>query len=285
MKENSDKPLAWITGAGGLIGNAIAIAAKSQGRWCFRPITRADFDLLDFAAVDRLFARERPNLIIHCAAISRDRDCEANPPLARVVNIEATRHLSELAADIQFIFFSTDLVFDGAKGEYVETDPVNPLALYAQTKAQAEEWILKNSRHTIIRTSLTSGVSPTGNRAFNEEMCHAWREDRALKLFVDEFRCPIAADVTARALWELANSAARGIFHLAGSAKLSRYEIGLLVAAQYPKLNPQIVPSSRKDYKGPPRPADTSLNCSKVQKLLSFPLPSFGVFAPSAKGT
>jgi dTDP-4-dehydrorhamnose reductase len=267
------KPIAWVTGAGGLIGNAIVLAAGNSN-WQVRPITRADLDLLDFKSVENLFAKEGPALIIHCAAVSRDRDCEASPTLAHEVNVKATEHLAALAENSQFIFFSTDLVFDGTRGNYSENDPVNPLALYAQTKAQAEEIILKNPRHTIVRTSLTTGRSPTGNRSFTEDMARAWKEGKALNLFVDEFRCPIPATATARAIWELATSREGGIFHLAGSDRLSRYEIGLLIAAQHPELNPKIIPSSRKDYKGPSRPADTSLNCSKIQKLLSFPLPS-----------
>jgi len=68
---------------------------------------------------------------------------------------------------------------------------------------------------------------------------------------------------------------ATGTFHLCGAEKLSRYEIGRLLAEKHPELQPKIVAGSRKDYTGPPRPADTSLNCSKVQQILSFPLPRF----------
>jgi dTDP-4-dehydrorhamnose reductase len=94
-----------------------------------------------------------------------------------------------------------------------------------------------------------------------------------LKLFTDEFRCPIPAVATARAVWELIARHQTGTYHIAGSERLSRWEIGQLFAARSPQLNPKFEAASLRDYQGPPRPGDSSLNCVKAQKLLSFPLP------------
>jgi dTDP-4-dehydrorhamnose reductase len=222
-----------------------------------------------------MFAQDKPQLVVHCAALSKSPACQANPELARLVNVEVTERLAGLASDIPFLFFSTDLVFDGAKGDYTEEDPVHPLSVYAETKAAAEEIVLGNPLHTVVRTSLNGGTSPTGDRGFNEEMRQAWKAGRTLNLFVDEFRCPIAAEVTAKAVWELTRSGFAGLYHLAGSERLSRWEIGRLLAARWSRLRPAIQPGSLKDHQGPPRSPDTSFNCSKIQRLLSFPLPGF----------
>jgi dTDP-4-dehydrorhamnose reductase len=171
------------------------------------------------------------------------------------------------------VFFSTDLVFDGSKGNYIEIDAVNPLSIYAETKVAAEKFVLKNPRHAVLRTSLNSGASPGGRTAYNEQLRDAWQREKTAKLFVDEFRCPIAAAATARATWEVAASDASGLFHLAGAERLSRLQIGRLLAARHPELNARIDACSLAEYDGLPRPPDTSLNCAKVQKLLSFPLP------------
>jgi len=270
----SQLSVAWITGAGGLIGNyLIQTASQFAPARRVRGLTRAQLDLLDFVAVSRAFHGERPQLIIHCAAMSKSPDCQAQPELARRINVEATVRLAELAAEIPFVFFSSDLVFDGRKGSYVETDPVGPLSVYAGTKVAAERIVLANPRHTVIRTSLNGGTSPAGDRGFNEQMRLAWQAGRTLKLFTDEFRCPIPAVVTARATWELVNKNQAGLFHVAGGERLSRLQIGQLIAARWPQLNPKFEAASAKDYPGAPRPADSSLNCAKAQKLLSFPLP------------
>jgi dTDP-4-dehydrorhamnose reductase len=262
----------WVTGAGGLIGSWLLKTAP-RGFSEVIGLTRAQLDLTDPAAVRKAFERQRPGLLIHCAALSRNPACEANPALARKLNVEVTARLAQLAIDIPFIFFSTDLVFDGRKGNYDESAEVNPLSVYAETKAQAERVVLTNPKHTVVRTSLNCGISPTGDRGLDEQLCQAWRAGKILRLFTDEFRCPIPAEVTARAVWELTARTEAGLFHLAGSERLSRWQIGQLIAARCPELNPKLEPGSARDYSGPLRPADTSLNCAKIQKLLSFPLP------------
>lgn len=244
-------------------------------------LTRDRLDLTDASAVREAFRRQEPQLVIHCAALSKSPECEANPALARKLNIEVTARLAELAAEIPLVFLSTDLVFDGRLGNYDETAPVNPLGVYAETKAAAEQVILANPKHTIIRLSLNGGTSPTSDRGFNEQMRRAWQAGQTLRLFTDEFRSPIAAAATARAIWELAARNQPGLYHVAGSERLSRWQIGQLLAARWPQLNPRIEPGSLKEYKGAPRAPDTSLNCAKVQRLLAFRLPGLAEWLSS----
>lgn len=266
-------PLIWITGAGGLIGHHLV---RSASRWASRyrvcGTTRNEIDLTDPGAVRDAFRRLSPSAVIHCAALSTTDLCQKEPALARKTNVEATARLAALAETIPFVFFSTDLVFDGTAGWYDETAQVSPLHVYGETKAEAERIVLANPRHTVIRTSLTAGISPTGDRAFNEQMRRAWQEGRTLRLFIDEFRCPLAVTQTVRAVWELLQLDQPGLYHLAGTERLSRWQIGRLVAERYPEVSPRLSAVSRLDYSGPPRPADTSLNCQKLQGRLSFPL-------------
>jgi dTDP-4-dehydrorhamnose reductase len=273
MSADSHPNTAWITGAGGLIGSYLVKAAPAN--WKARPLHHGDVDLLDFDRVNLLMNVEPPGLIIHCAAMTKNPVCDAHPELAMKVNRDVTVNLAAQAAaqGIRFVFLSTDLVFDGKKGNYKENDAVSPLGIYAKTKAFAEEIVLSNRKQTVVRTSLNAGHSPTGDRAFNEEMRKAFAAGQTLSLFEDEFRCPIPAEVTARAIWEIVGES--GIFHLCGAERLSRYEIGRLVAANHPELNPKIVRGSLRDYKGSPRSPDTSMDCSKIQAKLSFPLPKF----------
>ena len=262
----------WITGAGGLIGNYLVQSALAPGT-TVRGLTRAALDLADSSAVRAEFRRQHPELVVHCAALSKSPDCEANPALARRLNVEVTALLAELAARIPLVFLSSDLVFDGRSGNYDESAPLNPLSVYAETKVAAEQIVLANPNHTVIRTSLNGGTSPTGDRGFNEQMRRAWHAGRTLRLFTDEYRCPMAAAVTARAIWELVGQGRTGLYHVAGGERMSRYQIGQLLAARWPQLHPRIEAASLKEYTGAPRAPDTSLNCSKAQKLLSFRLP------------
>jgi dTDP-4-dehydrorhamnose reductase len=292
----SNMPCVWITGAGGLIGSHLVRCPSgapisnrlsgftpptdqppdSPSTWQVHALTRNQLDLCDFPAVERAFRAEHPDLVIHCAALTQSPLCQSEPEQAWRINVQATKHLAQLAEAIPFVFFSTDLVFDGQRGSYNESAPPNPLSIYAETKLAAELVVLANPRHTVVRTSLNAGHSPTLDRGLDEQLRVAWERHQKTRLFTDEFRSPIPASVTARAVWEIANQGRTGLYHVAGAQRLSRWEIGQLVAARYPHLKPQIEPASLKDYAGPPRPPDTTLDCRKIQEVLSFRLPAFG---------
>lgn len=270
------KPRVLITGAAGLIGGyLVRTAARWAPQWEVHGLTRAEADLTDPALVKELWRHHHPQLVVHGAALSRTGACEQNPALARRINVEATRYLADLARDIPFVFLSSDQVFDGSKAWYVETDGVNPLNVYGHTKAEAEQVVLQNPAHAVIRIALTAGASTTRDRSFVEDMVRAVAKGQRLTLFTDEFRCPIPAGTLARALWEFVECRQTGLYHLAGSDRLSRWEIGELLARLYPELRSKIQPGSVADYQGPPRPPDLSMCSDKIQALLSFRLPGF----------
>jgi len=274
LTNKSGQSLAWVTGANGLIGNYLVQTAPAHApRWRARALTRDQLDLLDFDAVRREFQKDKPQAIIHCAAVSTIADVQKNPGLARKVNVDATALLADLAAEIPFVLFSTDLVFDGKRGNYSETDATNPITLYAETKVAAEQIVLKNPRHLVVRTSINCWQSKTGTRGFDEQLRATLQKNEKMKLFTDEFRCPIFAGETARAVWELVEKNCAGIFHVAGAKRLSRWDTGQLLVQRWPELQSKIEPGSAKDFPGPPRAPDTSMDISRVQKILSKPLP------------
>jgi dTDP-4-dehydrorhamnose reductase len=270
------KPVVWVTGAGGLVGSYLVRTASRWGPdWDVRGLTRQNVDLTDETAVRRLWREHQPAAVIHCAAISRPAVCEQDPGLARKVNVEATAFLASLAGDRPLLFFSSDQVFDGQQGWYVETDRINPINRYGETKAAAEELVLSNPRHTVIRLALTAGTSSTGDRSFVEDMRRSVAANLRLTLFTDEFRSPVPAGVVARAVWELIVQKQSGLYHLGGAERLSRMEIGEALAMKYPELASRLQPGSVAAYRGPQRPPDLSMRCEKLQSLLSFPIPGF----------
>ena len=270
------KPVAWITGAGGLVGSyLVRTASRWAPDWDARGLTRQDVDLADETAVRRLWQEHQPAAVIHCAAISRPAVCEQNPELATKINVGATALLASLASEVPLLFFSSDQVFDGRQGRYVETDRINPINRYGETKAAAEELVLSNPRHTVIRLALTAGTSATGDRSFVEDMRRSVAANLCLTLFTDEFRSPVPAGVVARTIWELIAQKQSGLYHLGGAERLSRMEIGEALAMQYPELAARLQPGSVAAYHGPPRPPDLSMRCDKIQRLLSFPIPGF----------
>ncbi|MBM4127224.1 MAG: SDR family oxidoreductase [Nitrospira sp.] len=270
------KPRVLVTGAAGLIGQyVVKTAARWAPQWEVQALTRADFDMTDHVAAEHVLQRLQPSAVIHCAALSRTKDCERDPQLARRINVDATAHLARLCADIPFIFLSSGEIFDGRRGWYQEEDRPAPINVYGKTKAEAEQAVLQNPRHTVIRIVLTAGTSEHGDRSFVEDMCRTAKAGKNVTLYADEFRCPLPAGVIARVLWELVQRECPGLYHLGGSERLSRWEIGKSLLPWYPELNGWLVEGSSQDHRGAPRPADLSLNCEKIQRLLSFPIPGF----------
>ncbi|MBX3324487.1 MAG: SDR family oxidoreductase [Nitrospira sp.] len=265
-----------VTGAAGLIGQyVVRSATRWAPGWEVRSLSRADLDLTNQGAVEQVWQALNPSAVIHCAALSRTKDCERDPHLARRINVEATTHLACCSAGIPFVFLSSGEVFDGQAGWYRETDDPNPVNVYGQTKLEAEQRVLQNPRHTVVRIVLTAGTSLNGDRSFVEDMSRAATSGKAMTLYGDEFRCPLPAGVIARAVWELVNREASGLYHLGGRDRLSRWEIGQALLAWYPELQGHLIEGASTDHTGAPRPPDLSLNCEKIQALLSFPIPGF----------
>lgn len=265
-----------MTGTGGLIGSALMASPARPEGWRVVGLDRTALELSDEEAVRRRFDLDQPTVLIHCAAMSRSPRCEVEPELASLWNTQVPVRLARLFSRAgRMVFLSTDLVFDGRQGWYRESDAVNPLSHYARTKVAAEEGVLASGGNLVVRTSLNHGRSPTGDRGFNEEMRRAWESGRTLKLFTDEFRTPIAAEVTARALWTLAAGEVAGIVHVAGSERLSRWEIGRLLAETLPGLACPMEAGSLREYQGAPRSPDTSLDTGRARALLGYALPAY----------
>jgi dTDP-4-dehydrorhamnose reductase len=109
----------------------------------------------------------RPDLILHAAAWTDVDGAESEPERARRVNVEGARNVVALGAPV--VYFSTDYVFDGTKGEpYVESDEPNPLSVYGRTKLEGEReirdgwvvrssWLFGSTGKNFVRTMLDLG--------------------------------------------------------------------------------------------------------------------------------
>lgn len=269
-------PRAIITGAAGLIGQyLVKTAPRWAPGWDVTGLSRAELELTETLSVDARIRALKPDLLIHCAALSRTKDCEQHPDQAYRTNVESTAHLAQLSKTIPLIFLSSGEVFDGKTGWYSETDEPSPINVYGQTKLEAEQTVLQNPGHTVVRIVLTAGTSETGDRSFVEDMCRTARAGKDVTLYADEFRCPLPAGVIARTIWELVDRKQPGLYHLGGSERLSRWEIGAALLPWYPELKGRLVTGSARNHVGSFRPADLSLRCEKIQRLLSFRIPGF----------
>jgi dTDP-4-dehydrorhamnose reductase len=183
------------------------------------------------------------------------------------LNVESTTVLLGLAEKLgaRFVYASTDLVFDGEEAPYVEHDTPEPTSIYGRTKLEAESYVLTYKRALAVRFPLMYGFPDAARKpTFFETTLERLRAGKPVRLFTDEVRTPLWLDDAARACITLANSDVRGVMHVGGPERLSRFEMGERIAAALGTSVSLLEPVSRLDFESnEPRPHDTSLDSSR----------------------
>ena len=273
-----------ITGASGFLGWNLCKLAKNEwdvyGTYFSHNLEIAGtklvkVDLTNFAELKRVFEEIQPSAVIHTAALSQPNYCQTHQEESHSINVKASLNIAGLCADnsIPCVFTSTDLVFDGVKGFYEETDSVNPVNIYGEHKVMAEIGMLQRYPETAIcRMPLMFGNATPTATSFLQSFIKTLGEGKELKLFVDEFRTPVNGKTAAEGLL-LALNKVQGIIHLGGKERISRYDFGRLLVEIFEIPGAKITASQQKDVKmAAPRASDVSLDSSKAFELGYAPL-------------
>ena len=274
-----------ITGASGFLGSNLALHCLAEGyavtgTYHSQPFTLKGVDArkLDICLPDQieaLMAEVKPAYVFHCAAIAQPDICAQDEPAARQINVQGSKLMAEAAAKhgAKLIFTSTDLVFDGTVKFTTEKDPTHPLGVYAKSKLDAEAAVLAvtGARAAVVRTVLMYGWGKAVGRSFAESWIRAFLTSNALKVFTDQYRCPIWVVDLCEALLAVAEKDLQGIYHAAGPERMSRYDFAVKLAVEF-ALDPRLaVPSSMLDHVfNDPRPMEASLNIDKLKEAIGF---------------
>ncbi len=270
-----------VTGAAGHIGWRIAhflrdkhhvVAALRAGH--IGGLESVEMDITAPLSIRTAVDRIKPDVVVHCAAITGVDECELDKETCWHVNVEGTRALAEECANIgvRMIYVSTDLVFDGEKGNYSEGDAPNPVSYYALSKLEGEKVvssILPSA--TIARTAIVYGVGGMPARGFTLWLVESLRQGKKVRLFTDQIRSHFYLGDCARAMGALLEGGHTGIFHLSPGRSESRHEFGLAVAralgldeSLIEAVKMEDVPSEAK------RPKDVSLSNAKLVRETGF---------------
>ncbi len=249
--------------------------------------------LLDLAApedIEAALAGRVYDVIVHAAAMAHPDQCEKAPEHATRVNVDGTDALARWATsqDSFFIYISTDLVFDGRRGNYAEDDPVSPVSHYGKTKVLAEEVVQRHcARWVVLRPSLLYAQGTGRSHSFVDWLHGNLGTGKSVGLFRDQFRTFLYAPDTAMAIVRiLRRGVVNEVLHLAGPERLSRYTFGERFAEvfRYPRrLLRAISLSDLNDYA--PRGNDCSLRAERLADLGFVPTPvAQGLAAMKAAG-
>lgn len=222
-----------ITGATGTLGTAFARLCEVRGI-SYRLLSRQEMDITDPASVDAIFTALRPWAVINTAGYVRVDDAEREPDTCRRVNADGATILAQICQKhgVALLTFSSDLVFDGASvSPYLESNPVAPLNVYGQSKAEAEVRVLEACPSAlVIRTSAFFG--PWDEYNF---LTVALRTLAAGKTFVaaqDAVVSPTYVPDLVHASLDLLIDGECGLWHLANSSAVTWADMAHLGAKQ-----------------------------------------------------
>jgi dTDP-4-dehydrorhamnose reductase len=226
-----------ITGANGRLGSELAKL--------FPGAYTEEFEILDVAKGEEIIKKVKPDVIIHCAAMTDVCKCEKDPLQCYLVNSLGTFSIASLCYDnhIKLVYIGTDHVFDGTLGYYDENDIPNPQGIYAKSKLIGEYYALADKNNLVIRTSFMKDFP--FERAYID------------KYFNAEKVASIANMIKQAVMLDL-----HGIYHIAGEPK-SVY----VLAKQFNKNVKRMELKDRPvNSIGMPYLKDTSLNIDKWRK-------------------
>ena len=282
-----------ITGANGLLGQTIVkqlleknynVIATGRGNDRIDVSTEGylykELEITDGPAIEQFIREQRPQIIVHAAAMTQVDECESNKQDCYNINVTATRFIIDAAKTVgsRFIFVSTDFVFDGISGPYSEDDECGPVNYYGSTKMVAEKAVMESDlNYAIVRTILVYGIAPsTGRTNILGFVKQNLETNKPIKMVTDQVRTPTFVDDLARGIILIIEKNGKGIYHLSGEQEMTPYDIAV-ETARYLGLNEKLISkSSSEEIKQPAvRPAKTGFNISKAKRELGYKPRSF----------
>lgn len=264
------KEVVALLGGRGMLGAEVAAACTRRGG----TVRVYDLPEFDITNADHLRqAVEDADIIINCSAYTNVDGAQSQAELAQRVNGDAVGRLGQLAcaSGKWVLHFSTDFVFDGGLDRpYVETDRPNPINEYGKSKL-AGEVLLRESggAHCLVRLEWIYGRH---GRNFITKLVERARTTKSFSVVSDQVGSPTATAEVARAVCDLLEQRAQGLFHFASTGYVSRYDMAAFVFARL-GLEVELKPCRTSDYPAPAaRPLNSRFNCRKIEALLREPI-------------
>lgn len=246
-------------------------AQRATGTYCKRPVEQGVyFDALKTPLADIV---KRPQDFSHAVILLGDTSpdsCAKNIKQSRHLNVTRIQEIIDQLKAFKIIpvFTSTEVVFDGEKGNYVETDSVNPLLAYGLQKVEIEQY-LKNfcGKFIIARLGRVFGSKPEDGTIFT-----SWLKQLdgglTIRCAGDHIFSPLHVDEVGNGLIRLMEEDCKGIYHLSGRQALSRIDMLKLLTKYYRRLRQaksEIVECSLHDFDVPERrPLNVSMIPEKI---------------------
>ena len=281
-----------ITGANGFVGHHLVKKLPGMGHFVIAtgkgasrlacPENHCIYETMDFTdpyAVHDIFEKHRPEIVIHAGAMGKPDECEEQQWQAYLVNVEGTVTLLSNAAEQGsfFVYISTDFVFSGEKGDYVEDDKTGPVNFYGKTKQEAEDAVKEyEGNWAIVRTVLVYGSPLSGRSNLLTIVKDKLEKGETYNVVDDQLRSPTYVEDLVDGIASIIELQAAGIYHLSGKDKLTPYQMAQETAVHLGLDGSLIRRVTADNFTQPAkRPINTSFIISKAQSQLGYEPGSF----------
>jgi dTDP-4-dehydrorhamnose reductase len=256
-----------LTGANGMVGSNLSkeltktnhtVLATGRGTnrlphsYFHEKFQYRSLDITEKDEVLNVVTNFKPDLIIHGAAMTQVDECEQNKMLSYKTNVDATDYLILTAEEVnaRYCYLSTDFVFSGNNGPYVEDDETGPVNFYGMTKELAEQHIIQsNLSWTITRTILLYGKADHLNRSnFIYWVKENLEANKPIRVVADQIRTPTYIPDLTKAVIDMAEKGSQGLYHISGMEVMSPHEMSLVIAQKLGLDNSLIQPVDAQTF-------------------------------------
>ncbi len=267
-----------ITGSNGQLGSEIRELAAGYPLYEFIYTDVAELDISDIGNIKSFFDLQNPDVVINCAAYTAVDKAETDSETAFLINAAAPGNLARVAAGSGafMVHISSDYVFDGHHfTPYTETDPLNPVSVYARSKKAGEDAVLQEAgRAVIMRTSWL--YSSFGHNFVKTIMKYGVERD-SLNIVFDQTGTPTYARDLAKTILDILPLAITNekteVYHYSDEGVASWYDFAKAIQ-EFAGIDCKINPITTQEYPLPAdRPFYSVLDKSKIRNKFAVEIP------------
>lgn len=282
-----------ITGSNGLLGQKLVplllekdmtVVASGKGPDRTSIVHEAyqytSLDITNEEEVNAAFEQYKPDVVVNTAAMTNVDQCESEKEECRKLNVDAVGYITRACEqhDCFLVHLSTDFIFDGKQGPYLEDGHPNPISFYGQSKLDAEEIIRESkAKWSILRTVLVYGIVPNMSRS----NIILWVKDslennKDIKVVTDQWRTPTLAEDLAMGCYLVATKKSEGVYNISGKDMLTPYDMAVKTATYFGLDQSLIARADSTTFSQPAkRPEKTGFIIDKAITQLGFKPHSF----------
>ncbi len=260
-----------VIGASGLIGNTLCQLLKNQDVIAVDINPRNDniikLDMTSISDLNSHFKEFNPKIVYLPAFITGVDQCELDEELNKI-NYSGISNVVEICKkhNCKLLFYSSDYVFDGKNGPYLETDKPNPINKYGKTKLLCEKKIQDLDDYLIIRTTVVYGYDENSLNflmTFTRDLMNG----KVRRVPQDQIGSPTLVEDLAKISIKLVDNNKKGIYNIVGPDLCSRYIFALKIARIFGLDEKLAIPVNTSEFKQPAkRPLRAGLIIDKIRK-------------------